>query len=248
MTELRFMTEIPHYMHVLKEAKESFERVHPNLNIIIQHAVDSFEMTRALDSDEAPDIIELGGFPAGNVDDLFIDLSPYAAEIAGLETDWYSGLRKAIHYNGILPALPLEIMPPLIAYNRELFDRAGLAYPTDDWTWDDMVEIAKKLTLRNDRDQITQYGFEIGADIEWWEPFAMRNGGGYVSPDGSTAYGYVDSPATIEAFRKLIDAYRVHKIIRMPDQPAGMAGFEPENAAMGFFFGWHFMHHPRLAK
>lgn len=244
MTELRFMTEIPHYMHVLKEAKVSFERANPNLNVIIQQAVDNFEMTKALDSEEAPDIIELGGFPAGNLDGLFIDLSPFAAELEGLEEDWYPGLRRAIYHGNVLPALPLEIMTPLIAYNREIFDRAGLPYPTDSWTWDDMVEIAKKLTLRDAQGEITQYGFGIGVDVEWWEPFVMRNGGSYVAPDGSTAHGYVDSPATVEAFRKLIDAYRVHKIIRMPNEPEGMAGFEPEDAAMSLLFGWHFWHDP----
>ncbi len=244
MIVLRFMTEIPHYAHVLQEAKESFERDNPNVKVIVQHAVDSFEMTLALESEDAPDMIELGGFPAGNAGGLFIDLSSYAAEIEGLESDWYSGLRRAIYRGGILPGLPLEIMPPLIAYNRESFDRAGLAYPTDDWTWDDLVEIAKKLTRRNAEGRVEQYGFGIGVDVEWWEPFVMRNGGGYVAPDGSTARGYVDSPATVEVIRLLIDAYRVHKIIRMPDEPAGMAGFEPEDAAMGFFFGWHFWHYP----
>lgn len=244
MTELRLMTQIPHYMHALQAAKAAFEQANPGVTVTIQHAVDRFEMNQALDSDEAPDIMEVGGFPIGNADGEFIDHSPFAAEVEGLEADWYSGLRQAIHYGGILPALPLEIMPPLIAYNREMFDRAGLPYPTDDWTWDEMVAIAKQLTLRNAEGRTTQYGFGIGIDVEWWEPFVMRNGGSYVSPNGSTAHGFVDSTATVEAFQKLIDAYRVHKIIRMPNDSSDMAGLEPEDAAMSLMFGWHLLHTP----
>jgi multiple sugar transport system substrate-binding protein len=120
MTELRFMTEIPHYMHALQAAKQSFEQSNPGVTVTIQHAVDRFEMNQALESDEAPDILEVGGFPVGNVDGLFIDHAPYAAAVEGLSDDWYAGLRKAIHHGGILPGLPLEIMPPLIAYNREM--------------------------------------------------------------------------------------------------------------------------------
>lgn len=242
--EIRFMTEIQHYSHILAEAKESFERANPNSKLIIQYAVDSFESLKALESAEAPDIIELGGFPVNNPDGLFIDLAPYAAEVKGLEEDWYPGLRQAIGHGGILPGLPLEIMMPLIMYNKEMFDRAGLAYPTDDWTWDDMMELTSKLTIRDDQGRTAQYGFGMGVDIEWWEPFILRNGGRYVSPDGSTARGYVDSPATIEAFQKLIDAFRVHQIIRMPNEPSGLdEGRKHEDAAMNFAFGWHFFEH-----
>ena len=33
-----------------------------------------------------------------------------------------------------------------LIYNTKLFDEAGVAYPTDDWTWDDFRAAAKKLT------------------------------------------------------------------------------------------------------
>lgn len=244
MIELRFMTEIQHYMQIVQEAKKSFERLHPDVKVHIQLAVDGFETAKALESEDAPDIIELGGLQVGNPDGLFIDLTPYALEVEGLWEDWYPGLRQAITHGGILPGLPLEIMMPLIMYNKEMFDRAGLSYPTDDWTWDDLVELGKKLTIRDAQGRASQYGLGIGVDIEWWEPFILRNGGRYVAPDGSTAHGYADCPATIEAFRKLIDAFRVQKIIRMPNEPSRLdEGREHEEAAMNFAFGWHFLHH-----
>ena len=34
----------------------------------------------------------------------------------------------------------------LLYYNKDMFDAAGVAYPTDEWTWDDFVEAGKKLT------------------------------------------------------------------------------------------------------
>ena len=45
----------------------------------------------------------------------------------------------------------------LMAYNKDFFDRAGLAYPTDDWTWDEFVAISRKLTRRSG-DQVELWG------------------------------------------------------------------------------------------
>ena len=33
-----------------------------------------------------------------------------------------------------------------LLYNKTVFDKAGVAYPTNDWTWDDFRAAAKKLT------------------------------------------------------------------------------------------------------
>ena len=77
----------------------------------------------------------------------------------------------------MLPGLPIEVSPPLIMYNKEMFDRAELAYPTEAWAWDDMVGLAKRLTIRDDEGIASQFGFGLGVDIEWFEPFVMRNGG-----------------------------------------------------------------------
>lgn len=44
-------------------------------------------------------------------------------------------------------ALPTGgFMGRVLAYRKDLFDEAGLAYPTVDWTWDDMLKAAKALT------------------------------------------------------------------------------------------------------
>jgi multiple sugar transport system substrate-binding protein len=68
----------------------------------------------------------------------------------------------------------------------------------------------------------------------------MRNGGRYVAPDGSTSRGYVDSPATIEAFRKIIDAYRVHRIVRKPGEPsASVHGTDESDMTFSFLWDTH---------
>ncbi|AJY76897.1 extracellular solute-binding protein [Paenibacillus beijingensis] len=237
MTEIRFLTQITYNMNEVMAAKESFERENAGVRVVIEQCKDYFEMMQAFKSGHAPDIIETGGFPVGNPDGIFIDLNPFVAESEGLEEDIFPGLLRIARHGGTLPALPIEISPPLIMFNKEMFDRAGLPYPTEDWTWDDMVELAKRLTIRDGQGIASQFGFGLGVDIEWFEPFVMRNGGRYLSPDGSTSRGYADSPATIEAFRKIIDAYRVHGIIRKPGESSN-AERQHDESAMTFCFVW----------
>ncbi|MFQ7768057.1 MAG: extracellular solute-binding protein [Fusicatenibacter saccharivorans] len=31
-----------------------------------------------------------------------------------------------------------------LAYNKDMFDKFGVEYPTNDWTWDDLAENARK--------------------------------------------------------------------------------------------------------
>ncbi|MFC5647982.1 ABC transporter substrate-binding protein [Paenibacillus solisilvae] len=244
MTEIRFLTQIAYNMNEVTAAKESFERVNPGVRIIVEQAKDYFEMMQAFKSDNAPDIIETGGYQVGNSGGIFIDLNPYIAENAGLEEDIYPGLLRIARSGGMLPGLPIEVSPPLMIYNKEMFDRAGLAYPAENWTWAEMVQLAERLTIRDDEGVASQFGLALGVDIEWFEPFVMRNGGRYVSPDGSISRGNVDSPAAIEAFQLLIDAYRIHRIIRKPGEFAKAVDGQNESA-MSFCFIWDSLHHKR---
>lgn len=236
MIELRMMTEFEQLQR-LTDAKESFEQEHPEVRIVIEQSADHFDSLRAFESDEAPDMIESGGWALFNKEGMFVDLNPYIAGVEGLEEDLYQGPMHVARHNGMLPGLPVDVSVPLIIYNKEMFERAGLAYPSEDWTWGEFVELGKKLTIRDERGVATQFGIGIGVDIEWYEPFVFRNGGTYLAPDGSTARGYADSPATVEAFRKIIDAYRIHEIIRKPDEPSE-AGQLHEGFAMIFGFMW----------
>ena len=67
-------------------------------------------------------------------------------------------------------ALLLGTWVPILFYNRDLFDAAGEAHPTDEWTWADVREAAKRLT----KPDAQQYGFQFGTTLDhvgwlWWE-------------------------------------------------------------------------------
>ena len=57
------------------------------------------------------------------------------------EGDFDTGAPDGDYYG-----LPADAQAQVFAYNKKMFDAAGVAYPTDDWTWDDLREAAIKLT------------------------------------------------------------------------------------------------------
>lgn len=61
---------------------------------------------------------------------------------------------------GGLYGLPLYLPPSTIYYNKDLFDKFGVAYPKDGSTWDDMYELSRKLTRPDG--QTNYYGFTLG--------------------------------------------------------------------------------------
>ena len=80
--------------------------------------------------------------------DALLDLQPYfdASEID--TTVWGAGLVDPYRWgdSGDLYAAPVNWDTVALYYNKDLFDAAGLAYPTADWTWDDFREAAAALT------------------------------------------------------------------------------------------------------
>ena len=55
--------------------------------------------------------------------------------------------------------IPKDLDSAAVWYNKDMFDEAGIPYPTADWTWDDFREIAKKLTKADG----SQYGLAMEA-------------------------------------------------------------------------------------
>ncbi|MBW7461534.1 extracellular solute-binding protein, partial [Paenibacillus sepulcri] len=93
-------------------------------------------------------------------------------------------------------------------YNKDLFDAAKAAYPPakpeEAWTWDEFVEVAKKLTLDKNGKNASEEGFDpknikqYGVSFEtWWGPVqaqVVNNEGEWITKDGK--FGFSQPEAT----------------------------------------------------
>ena len=120
---------------------------------------------------------------------------------------------------GDLYGLPKDVGPWAFVYNKDLFDKAGVSYPSataGEWTWDDMLEAAQKLTVDNNGDgKPEQYG--VGAYS--LESAVWGNGGEYI--DYATGTVKVNEPAFYEAMQFVADLNLKFKV--SPNQEAEQA-------------------------
>lgn len=79
---------------------------------------------------------------------------------------------------------PQGLATEIMYYNKDIFDAAGVDYPTDDWTWDDYMDAAKKLT----KDDGTQWGSDAPSFNGIWYSMAGE-GGDAVVKDGKLSLG-----------------------------------------------------------
>ncbi len=97
----------------------------------------------------------------------------------------------------------------LLFYNKDMFDKAGIAYPTDDWTWDDFIAAGKKLTGTVDGNK--QYAITFD-DIY---PIAVSFGGEYFDDMANPTAVTFNSDATVKALQFVQDC--IYKDSIAPD-------------------------------
>lgn len=121
--------------------------------------------------------------------------------------DFYDNALDAYTYNDKLYGIPNSLTVHSMLLNLDLFEEVGVEPPANgEWTWDEFVETAEKLTFDRDGDgEMDVYGFSTYIMPGYYEawPFFYMNGAQPLSDDLSEFT--FDSPEAIEAIQALAD-------------------------------------------
>ena len=188
---------------------ESYLAVHPGLRVVQRHpssdpAVYRRRLLDAILAGRPPDavLLDLDDLPGLADHGMLLDLAPYLARVGVVPAEYDSTILNAFVRGRAIYALPTGYSPLVVAYNRDIFERAGLAGPPDDWTWSEFLGLAKQLTRDRDGDgAIDQWGTEVDDRVTFWLPWVWAGGGDVLCSDGKRASGCLDSPVTIAALR-----------------------------------------------
>ncbi len=178
----------------------AFQEANPGITVQVDSAPfgDYFTLLQSdIISGDAPDVFELNfeNFETYAANGTLLDLSANASE-----APYYPRALEAFQYNGQQLALPESFSTVLLYYNTELFDQAGLEYPTDEWTWADAEEAA--LAIRGLGDDI----WGLYTPIQYWEFYkkaAQQGDCQFFNEDESESL--INSEGCVAALQSMVD-------------------------------------------
>lgn len=208
---------------VLQQMKEEFERQNPHIKVDIETLPfnDYFtQMQTRVASGTAPDAYELNyeNFIAYAKKGVLLDLTPL---FGNFDT---SALNKnaleAFRADGKQYGLPASFSNVVLFYNKDLFDQAGIDYPTSSWTWADVNAAAEKIRA------LGKDIFGIYQPVQFWEFYkTVRQNGGGLMNDDMTAFT-VDRPENVETLQHLVDRILKTNVMPTEAQMAGMGDWD----------------------
>jgi multiple sugar transport system substrate-binding protein len=226
-----------------------FETQNPDILVQLEAIAGRDYYTRILTqiaAKRAPDIMNIGddAVPSFVKTGAFIPLDECLASLDFDPGVYLPGLLDPGTVDGQLYFLPKDYSTLAVYYNKAIFDAAGVPYPEDGWTWEDLLATAQALTQDSDGDGQTDiYGIQLPANwttgFEYWVAAA---GGSLISEDGLSYVGYMDSPEAIRAAQFYSDLYNQYAVAPPPADLSAFGGgnsdFDTGKAAMRIFGRW----------
>lgn len=229
-----------------EEVVERFEEQHPDISVNLQNVSGEEYYDRLatrIASNTMPDVFYFRG---GSGDHRFTHRGVLHSLDEAVKRDadeiniddFIDSQIEELKFEGEWVALPYDYSSIAVYYNKEMFDEAGVDYPTNDWDWDDLIEKAKQLTKSNGG-VTTQYGIgntPLDFPANFMAGAVWTMGGEFFNEDYTQTY--LDEPETIEAFRYLANIAREHEVA--PSDVSNLAGnpFFTERAAMMLDGSW----------
>ncbi len=218
-----------------------FEEAHPGIHVVLQTSPYQLYVSKSLTSIAS-------GTALGDLmfaEDWFgqelirknyaRNLMPYVKRDLNVEdfnaetfTEWRGVGQRDDELYGFPACLGLTVL----FYNKDLFDRAGLAYPDTNWTYDDLVGAAKKLTIDANGDGIPdQWGLSFDVHYTGLETVVASFGGRLLTQDGRRAI--LTEPPTLSALQFIQDIFVKYRVASNTTSFVNpWDGFVGERAAM----------------
>lgn len=181
-------------------AERAFEAAHPDIDVIVEQfpgsSLKDFEIKLRLrfSSGQAPDLFHVNANVAAELAALGL-LAPAPPRIVEMteENSLNALVRTAARFDGTPYGIVSDGVWTALYYNKDHFREAGLDPERPPETWDELIEYADRLTVRNAAGEpvraglsLRKSGFKAGT-AEKWMTFLYSAGGQAYSEDGTRA-------------------------------------------------------------
>jgi multiple sugar transport system substrate-binding protein len=187
---------------------DAFNKSHPDIQVKADYVGSNDnayqKLTVALSGGTQPDITYQYGtsMPSLATAPNIMDLTQTVQSAGWNWNDFFPGERAAATVNGHVYGIPALVDNLAIVYNKNLFDTAGISYPTADWTWDDFVSASKALTDPTKQQFGVGFPADASEDTVWhFDAMLWAAGGDILTPDNTKAA--FNSDAGVQALTTL---------------------------------------------
>ncbi|WP_032123188.1 ABC transporter substrate-binding protein [Clostridium amazonitimonense] len=200
-TTIRFATwDTEDKLNVQKELVQKFEEANPDIKVELEAYGDNFDtkIAAGFGAGDAPDVMYMWNYPMYK--DGLEPLDDWMKKDTDFKKDnFYEALFNYNSIDNVTYGLPIGYTTHAVYYNKKIFDDKNVPYPKEDWTWDDFVEIAKKIS---DPDK-KQYGFvfPMEPDPYDFEHYLWGNGTEFIGDDKKLE-GHANSAKSIDVFTR----------------------------------------------
>ena len=195
---------LPDQIQMMKDIVKEFEKKNPDIEIELSYAIQVEKIMTEIAAGTPPDVF-MWWNPVVDLKErgALLPLDEFVKKYNIDMTKYWKVLVDAYTYDGKLYAWPLQLKTVAIVYNKDLFDKEGVSYPNEKWTWNDYYEAAKKIKRDTDGNGITD---QFGSLVPYPSYMILMNGGKII--DEARKVCVIDKdPRAIQALkflRKLI--------------------------------------------
>jgi multiple sugar transport system substrate-binding protein len=211
----------PDHLDTLDQMIAAFQTANPNITVKVETAPFDQYFTRLqtlIAGGTAPDVFELNyeNFVSYASKGVLADLTPLAAAEPGFTDRFYPRAYAAFSQDGKQYGLPQSFSNVVLFYNKDLFDAAGVAYPTPDWTWEDELAAAQALT--NPAEGV----WGSYSPIQFWEFYktAAQSGCSVLGPNGAVT---INQPGCVESLTWMVDKIGEYQVAPSDADMAGVS-------------------------
>ncbi len=205
----------------LKKMIAKFNEQYPNVKVELQSfGYDDYftQLQSKIVGGSAADVFELNfeNFVAYASEDVLLDIGDLIGDTSGFNQT----ALEAFQYDGKQFGIPNSFSNVVLIYNKDLFDKAGVSYPTDDWTWTEMSEAAKKIRAIS----ADTYGLYRPLSFHEFYKGVKQNGGSLLSEDGKNFT--VNLPQNVETLEIMSDWVTGSNVMPSDAQMGGMGDWD----------------------
>ena len=139
--------------------------------------------------------------------DLILPLDDYIAADDAIDlANYYEGIVDLYKSNGVQYALPKDHDTIALLYNKAIFDKYGVEYPTDDWSWNDVLAAATAITEAGKDDGVYGYAINTSNNQDGWYNLVYDYGAQIITDDHKgTTIGSEEGKAAMEMLRQILE-------------------------------------------